>query len=154
MFKSGDKAEVVSEDRNNHIFKVGDIVTVVQESTGIGLINFKNSSGLIQALWKEEVKPVSKEYIEMRGVKQEPMRESTEERLETIKDNINPSHYKGSKFECIDVIEEVTKNLEGVQAVCTGNVIKYTYRWKSKNGLEDLKKAQWYLTKLIKTLEN
>ena len=36
-----------------------------------------------------------------------------------------------------------------LESFCAGNVIKYTYRYKEKNGLEDLKKAQWYLNKLI-----
>jgi hypothetical protein len=36
-----------------------------------------------------------------------------------------------------------------MEAVCTGNALKYLWRWKKKNGVEDLKKAQWYLNKLI-----
>lgn len=69
------------------------------------------------------------------------------------KDAINPDHYKNGKYECIDVMEEVTKDLTGLEAVCTGNVLKYIWRWKNKNGLEDLKKAQWYLNRLINTIE-
>ena len=69
-------------------------------------------------------------------------------------DNINhPSHYASGKFECIDAIEDVTSNLIGIQAVCTANVMKYIWRWSIKNGVEDLKKAQWYLNKLIDKLE-
>ena len=40
-------------------------------------------------------------------------------------------------------------NLQGIEAVCTANAIKYLWRWKQKNGEEDLKKAQWYIDKLI-----
>lgn len=36
---------------------------------------------------------------------------------------------------------------------CEGNVVKYVTRWKYKNGIEDLKKAQWYLQKIIKENE-
>jgi hypothetical protein len=64
-------------------------------------------------------------------------------------DNVNhPAHYTGA-IECIDAIAEATKDLKGMEAVCTGNAIKYLWRWKKKNGVEDLKKAQWYLNKLI-----
>lgn len=64
-------------------------------------------------------------------------------------ENVNrPAHYQG-KVECIDAIESAVEGLEGIEAVCTANVIKYVYRWKKKNGKEDLLKAQWYLNKLI-----
>lgn len=70
------------------------------------------------------------------------------------KDNINhPSHYVSNGIECIDVIKAVTLDLQGMEAVDTANVIKYIYRWKHKNGVEDLKKARWYLDDLIGTLE-
>jgi len=65
-------------------------------------------------------------------------------------DNVNhPSHYTQGKIECIDAIEESTKGLLGIAAVCVANVIKYIWRYKFKNGTEDLKKARWYLDKLI-----
>ena len=66
----------------------------------------------------------------------------------------HPKHYKAKNgMEVIDVIEAFTANLEGYEANHTGNVIKYICRWKEKNGLEDLKKAQWYLNRLIKNIE-
>lgn len=68
-----------------------------------------------------------------------------------VKDNVNhPSHYTQGKIECIDAIESATVNKTGLDAVCTANIIKYIWRCENKNGLEDLKKAQWYLEKLIK----
>lgn len=70
-------------------------------------------------------------------------------------DNVNhPSHYTQGKIECIDAIEESTKGLLGIAAVCVANVIKYIWRYKFKNGIEDLKKARWYLDKLIAHEEN
>ena len=66
-----------------------------------------------------------------------------------MKDNINPSHYKQGKVECIDAIESATIGKTGVMAVCTGNVIKYIWRCEEKNGLEDMKKALWYLLHMI-----
>lgn len=66
-----------------------------------------------------------------------------------MKDNINPSHYKQGKVECIDALEAATANKTGLDAICTANVIKYLWRYEEKGGLEDLNKAQWYLSKLI-----
>lgn len=65
-------------------------------------------------------------------------------------DNVNhPAHYTHGKFECIDVLDDITKDLKGIEVICTANAVKYLWRWKHKNGLEDLKKAQWYINKLI-----
>ena len=73
-----------------------------------------------------------------------------------MKDNVNhPDHYKSSSgLEAIDVIEAFTAELSGLEAVCTGNALKYLLRWKKKNGVEDLKKARWYLNRMIKNLES
>ena len=68
----------------------------------------------------------------------------------TPSDNINhPAHYTAGKVECIDALEAATTGLNGIEAVCTANAIKYLWRWKHKNGVEDLRKAQWYIGKLI-----
>lgn len=68
----------------------------------------------------------------------------------------HPKHYAGAKgMEVIDVIENFTSDLNGIEATDTGNIIKYILRWKHKNGVEDLEKAQWYLNHLInKVKEN
>jgi hypothetical protein len=69
---------------------------------------------------------------------------------EKINDNVNhPSHYNQGKVECIDAIESATVHKNGLDAVCTANIIKYIWRCESKNGIEDLKKARWYLEKMI-----
>lgn len=69
--------------------------------------------------------------------------------METQKDNINPDHYKQGKVECIDALEAATVNKTGIEAVCTANIIKYLWRYEAKGKLEDVKKAQWYLNKLV-----
>jgi hypothetical protein len=76
--------------------------------------------------------------------------------LEEKNDNVNhPNHYKSSNgIECIDAIEASVEGLTGLEAVCTANVLKYIWRWKKKNGLEDLRKAKWYLEKLIDIISN
>ena len=66
----------------------------------------------------------------------------------------HPKHYKAKNgMEVIDVIEAFTADLKGYEATHTGNVIKYICRWKEKNGLEDLRKARWYLNRLIENIE-
>lgn len=76
--------------------------------------------------------------------------ETKGEKMNTDKEMVNhPSHYTSGKVECIDAIESATGDLTGIEAVCTANIIKYVWRWKLKNGIEDLEKASWYLNKLI-----
>lgn len=67
---------------------------------------------------------------------------------------VHPPHYQSETgLEVIDVIEAFTFDLKGIEAVCTGNVLKYICRFKQKNGLQDLKKAKWYLDRLINHIE-
>lgn len=66
----------------------------------------------------------------------------------------HPPHYNVGGFEVIDIIKTFTEGLEGIQAVDTANAIKYILRWHRKNGVEDLKKAKWYIEHLIKEMEN
>lgn len=72
-----------------------------------------------------------------------------------MKDMVNsPDHYTQGSIECIDAIEEVVKHLDGMEAMCTGNAIKYLWRWRHKNGAEDLKKAVWYIQRMIDELDS
>jgi hypothetical protein len=68
-------------------------------------------------------------------------------------DNVNPSHYKQGEVECIDALEAATVNLRGIDAVCTANAIKYLWRWREKNGVEDLEKSIWYIKKMIRKIQ-
>lgn len=91
------------------------------------------------------------------------IQESTASRLEkgrwiseakpiNIKNNdpVNhPSHYTQGGIECIEAIEAACTGLTGDEAYYVGQVIKYIWRWKHKNGLQDLEKAEWYLDRLI-----
>jgi hypothetical protein len=66
----------------------------------------------------------------------------------------HPDHYQSETgLEAIDVIEAFTFDLKGIEAFDTGNILKYICRWKTKNGLEDLRKAKWYLEHLIEHVE-
>ena len=62
------------------------------------------------------------------------------------KNNIKPDHYGGSEIDVIDFCQ--ANNLDFMQ----GNVIKYVFRYKNKNGLEDLEKAKEYIDRMIENL--
>lgn len=72
--------------------------------------------------------------------------EQSQELVKRANTPINPFYYKG-KIECIEVIEQLEASF------CIGNVIKYLWRWKGKNGIEDLRKAKWYLERAIQEAE-
>lgn len=68
-------------------------------------------------------------------------------------DNVNhPSHYTFGKIEVMDYIEDKLSDVE-CEGYLVGNIIKYVSRFRKKNGIEDLKKAQWYLNRLISNME-
>ncbi|QIG60351.1 hypothetical protein [Streptococcus phage D4446] len=71
------------------------------------------------------------------------------------KDNvISPNHYVTDKgFEVFDVQEAFIHELKGMAASYWCNVVKYILRFQRKNGVEDLKKAKYYLEKLIEKEE-
>ncbi len=60
----------------------------------------------------------------------------------------HPPHYNQGKIEVSDFI--VDQKLDFLE----GNIVKYVCRWKYKEGIKDLKKAQWYLNRLIQREEN
>jgi len=70
---------------------------------------------------------------------------------EDMEDKVNhPKHYTQGKYETIDVIEDTVEDFD---SYLQGNIIKYISRYKYKNGVEDLKKARFYLNKLIDNSE-
>ena len=72
-------------------------------------------------------------------------------KLKEKDDPVNhPAHYTAGGIECIDAIAAaLTCQKDPMEAWLTGQVLKYLWRWPLKNGLEDLKKAQFYLNRLI-----
>lgn len=71
-----------------------------------------------------------------------------------MNDNVNsPKHYNQGDIECIEAIKAATVGKTGVEAFCVGNAIKYLWRCEAKNGIEDVKKAAWYVNRLIFELE-
>ena len=64
----------------------------------------------------------------------------------------SPAHYASGGIECIDAIQSSMSPKE-FQGYCKGNLIKYVWRYRDKGGVQDLRKANWYLDRLIKTHE-
>ena len=69
-----------------------------------------------------------------------------------MNDPINPNHYKQGGLESIDAIKAFMSE-EAFKGFLKGNCQKYLFRYEQKNGIEDLKKCQWYLERLISVLE-
>ena len=64
----------------------------------------------------------------------------------------HPKHYETDKVECIEAME-ITQGRGAVMSFCLCNAFKYLWRHNRKNGVEDVKKAQWYLNKYIELAE-
>ena len=72
----------------------------------------------------------------------EPLRKwPRKEETDFEEPTINPAHYKHLGVECIQMAEHMS--------FCLGNVVKYVYRCNLKGGVEDLRKARWYLDREI-----
>lgn len=91
----------------------------------------------------KDVEAIYKEALQ--ALKNYPNKPST--------DAVNhPSHYTQGGIECIKAIE-ASMPPDGFQDYCKGNVLKYVWRFRQKNGLEDLKKARVYLNWMIESVE-
>lgn len=85
-------------------------------------------------------KPITAEVVEKYGEDVKP-------------DPVNrPSHYTSGGIECIDAMQAAF-GAEVVKDFCLCNAFKYLWRHRNKNGVEDLKKACWYLNRLIEEVE-
>ena len=70
-----------------------------------------------------------------------------------MSDMVNrPGHYRQGGVECIEAIES-SMSRDEFQGYLKGNIEKYVWRYRYKYGLEDLRKARWYLDRLISALE-
>jgi len=87
------------------------------------------------------------EYMKMKAKQASEQSDSVE-----IQDMVNsPPHYNKSGIECIEAIKAMTG--DGFKFYLQGNIMKYLWRYLYKNGVEDLKKAKWYLSELIDNVE-
>ena len=109
-------------------------------------------------IWAETFEIAKKEAEKLdkkEGIKMETQRNTKEYEQIKGKDNVkSPSHYVSDKgFEVFDVQEAYIHDLKGMSASFWCNVVKYILRFQIKNGVEDLKKAKYYLEKLIEEQE-
>ena len=144
-FKVGDKVACLKSDVLNELFidKIGVVVRVYAEYDHEPSyeVNFREFSQICCEVLDEMVLvescPDPMPVVE------------PEDFLEQPTDNVNnPSHYGNGQIECIDYLEDFMTTEEFI-GYLRGNIGKYLHRWRYKNGLEDLRKAEWYLKKLI-----
>lgn len=130
----------------------GAVVRVI-EVDGIETIYYDYGDDLpayaASILWYDYFKPYVEEPLLNLGYFDYPDIDDTG----NIVDNVNsPSHYGQGKIEAIEYISDfLTK--EEYQGYLRGNIAKYLHRFPYKNGIEDLKKARWYLERLIQEVE-
>lgn len=85
--------------------------------------------------------------LEEKTMDLENLTEEVNEAINKKADPVNPNHYKNStSLECIEAME-IIFGINAVIDFCVCNAWKYIWRWKNKNGAEDLKKAKWYIEK-------
>lgn len=122
-----------------------------REST-LKTINLPNNYDI---LWQRPTQPEALPFIDDNPQSLNEQYAEIEQVRQAIKDNVNhPSHYTKGKVECLDALESATIGKSGIEAVCVSNIIKYLWRYEEKNGIEDVKKAKFYLNRLLTTLEN
>ena len=156
-YKSGDFVRIIEHEPSiSEPRQVGRVVKVVNGY--YGLIDIEFSEG--GTVWCYKITQVETT---------EPSQTSSEERelldqqiadlgkalrdcdkYETkLIDKVNPPHYKKGSVECIDAIKAATVGKSGFEGYLVGNVIKYLWREEDKGGVEDIKKANWYLNRLL-----
>jgi hypothetical protein len=120
--------------------KVGDKVWVLCEIVQVpGDGTYKVNNDCFGSIW------VEKQYCKL--IEPEAV-------VQPTSDAINPSHYKQGPAEAIDIIESAIANAPNNKAAgLHWQVLKYALRCWFKNGIEDLKKARWYLDRLIQEEE-
>lgn len=156
--KIGDRVRIVSvpalaevSDVKVRIGMTGTVKDLTESCAGVEFDDYINGHGGNSWLWSGKKGYCwNVTYERLEKIDETDAEEAKAEKMNTDKEMVNhPSHYTSGKVECIDAIESATGDLTGIEAVCTANVIKYVWRWKFKNGVEDLEKASWYLNKLI-----
>lgn len=135
---SWDFINKIESDRIN--FPSGDIIKSLAAGIGVSehLLSTFSTNGILggEAPDVESIARAAENEPYMVGTNHDPIN--------------SPSHYQG-RYEVIDMIEQLTANMEGHKAYCLGNTVKYLFRHEHKNGVEDLKKAAWYLNRAIYT---
>ena len=100
-------------------------------------------------MYSEAIKERYREVYEKMIKKQAQEQSDHKQTMDMVN---SPPHYNKTGIECIDAIKAMTD--EGFEYYLQGNIMKYLWRYRYKNGIEDLKKAEWYLNKLIEIYEH
>ena len=134
-------------------YQVGDIVEIVNNFSGHGFakgevveildtVNLDESYSTYSAKGEEEVWMVVEQDIS----------DLTFDTPSKEPDMVNsPAHYGSGSIECIEYIEDFLTTEEFI-GYLRGNIAKYLHRFRYKNGIEDLRKAEWYLNRLSQTM--
>ena len=170
MDRETNKQDPSSKEGGEMNYKVGDSAWVLCEVTGFdrrtGQVKVSGPYGGSFWTMASECRPVepsnnpkildgSSDPLApspcMNGVNVDQFIQGVMEARGRNSDPINPSHYKYLPAEAIDIIEAaISKAPSNQSAFLQGQVIKYMLRCWSKKGIEDLRKAKWYLDRLVK----
>lgn len=114
-----------------------------------------NAARNVAKIWSRYVRSTRSTELQKRKIGQggitDKIPNAFTEPLHLKNDNINhPTHYNQGGIETLDYIKAKAPHYE---SYAIGNIIKYVSRYQHKNGLEDLKKAQFYLNDLVEEME-
>ena len=130
-----------------------NIIRVDRKQKGMILMEFKKDYSYLYLTKNEYTEPFINEVVKsIRFYGTDKFEEEYTEIKEWLEENFIMYQYKNNGIECIDIIIFILGKT-GVKFFCLGNVVKYIFRYPKKNGIEDLKKARWYLNKLIELEE-
>lgn len=141
--QKGDLIRIIPHEDNSYIgeyYEVGDIYEVTERVDVEGLNIEVRGKELYVYDYEYEIHRKAGEEDAPKGLYIDYLEKQ---------DAVNPQHYKQGRTEVIDIIEDAVVGADPFEAVCQANVLKYTLRYRHKNGVEDLKKAVWYAEKLI-----
>lgn len=165
-FKIGDVVKPIKTDPDSHNFEDWEILTITRVSSGDpSLFECTRADGYWDLLWGFELELI--EELEGKTYTHEEVAEILgiqKDQVETIavdisnkpfedkeSDMVNhPKHYTKGGIETLDFILAKVEGLPPQEAVLVGHIIRYVSRYNDKfNPVEDLKKAKFYLEKLI-----
>lgn len=133
-FKVGDKVKIISLDNTDDNWGLTEVMYSVDDEAVVESVETHDTVTLCDG-YLYHVSDL--EIVEDDAVQQVEL------------DNVNsPKHYASQSIECIVAMEAMLSPEEFI-GYLRGNIFKYQWRYKQKNGMEDLKKAQWYQNKLI-----
>lgn len=136
-YKVGDILEIVGNE-SDHGFYNGEVVEILDT------LKFKNGE------LAYSVKGEDDQWL----VVEEDLSDLTFDTPSKEPDMVNsPAHYGNGRIECIEYIEDFLTTEEFI-GYLRGNIAKYLHRFRYKNGIEDLKKAEWYLGRLTEVMED